>query len=240
MPSEVAGDGPVTQPGHAVVRVDYYTDPLCCWSWALEPVWRQVRQRRGDALSVTVILGGMIGGWGTFRDPLNDVARPQQLAPLWHLAGRTAGVTVDPAIWHVDPPASSYPSCVAVKAAALQGAEAGERYLALAREAVMTRRLNVARREVLLQLAAELSVYLPRTFDLDRFAVDLDGEDACSAFRADLQRVRYLEIGRFPTIVAHGTAGSRIAVGYRPIEALEHLIHTVSPVAVVSGVVGPP
>jgi hypothetical protein len=37
-------------------------------------------------------------------------------------------------------------------------------------------------------------------------------------------------IGRFPTFVVHGPAGSRIAVGYRPVEVIESLID-----AVVSG-----
>lgn len=214
--------------GDARLRVEYYTDPLCCWSWALEPVWREIRQRYGSALSWTVVLGGMIESWATFRDPMNDIGAPPQLAPLWHLAGRATGVPIDPAIWHVDPPASSYPASVAVKAALLQGTDAGERYLALAREAVMTRRLNIARRDVLLQLADELSLVKPRSFDAARFSDDLVGEDAREAFRADLQRVRFLRIGRFPTIVAHGPSGSRIAVGYRPAAAMEEMLSAVS------------
>lgn len=208
----------------APVRLEYYTDPLCCWSWAFEPVWRQLRQRHGARLSRTVVLGGMIESWASFRDPLNDVGAPPQLAPLWHLAGRATGVPIDPAIWHHDAPASSYPASVAVKAAGLQGVDAEERYLWLAREAVMTRRLNIARPEVLRQLAAELEVQQPRAFDAARFAADLAGKDAIERFRHDLQRVRFLRIGRFPTLVMHGPAGSRIAVGYRPLDALERLM----------------
>lgn len=210
-----------------VIRLEYYTDPLCCWSWALEPVWRQLRQRYGPALSWHCVLGGMIESWATFRDPLNDVARPPQLAPLWHMAGRATGVAIDPAIWHIDPPASSYPASVAVKAAGLQGTEAGERYLVLAREAVMTRRLNVARRDVLRQLGAELGARMPGRFDAGRFAGDLAGDEARDAFAADLQRVRFLGIGRFPTIVVHGARGSRIAVGYRPADVMEQMFAAV-------------
>ena len=214
-PGRAAGDA---------IEVEYFTDPLCCWSWAFEPVWRTLRMRYGSALSRRSVLGGMIESWTTFRDPLNDVGRPVQLAPLWHMAGRTTGVPIDPAIWHSDPPASSYPASVAVKAAALQGMEAGDRYLFLVREAVMIRRLNVARRDVLLRLGAELAAAIPDAFDPRRFGEDLAGDAAAGAFTADLRRTRFLGIGRFPTIIVHGPAGSRIAVGYRPADVMERMI----------------
>jgi predicted DsbA family dithiol-disulfide isomerase len=91
----------------------------------------------------------------------------------------------------------------------------------------MTRRLNIARPEVLRQLAGELAVMMPRVFDASRFADDLVGDQARELFRADLQRVRYLRIGRFPTLVLHGERESRIAVGYRPVEAVERLLASV-------------
>ena len=25
------------------LSIEYYTDPLCCWSWAFEPQWRRLR-----------------------------------------------------------------------------------------------------------------------------------------------------------------------------------------------------
>lgn len=211
-----------------VVRVEYYTDPLCCWSWAFEPVARQLRQRFGPSLEWSTVLGGMIETWATFRDPMNDVGAPPQLAPVWHMSGRATGAPIDPAIWHLDPPASSYPASVAVKAAGLQGLHAAEAYLALARHAVMTRRLNIARRDVLLALGGELASSGACSFDAGRFATDLGGGEAIEAFRADLQRTRFLRIGRFPTLIVHGASGSRIAVGYRPVDVMERILAAVS------------
>ncbi|MGE3474146.1 MAG: DsbA family protein [Vicinamibacterales bacterium] len=210
------------------VHVDYFTDPLCCWSWALEPAWCRLQHASGGRLTRTVVLGGMIENWTSYRDPMNDVRAPAQLAPLWHMAGRATGVAIDPGIWHLDPPASSLPASIAVKAAALQGGEAGERYLALAREAVMRRRMNVARSAVLVSLAEELAGLMPRRFDADRFVEDLTGIEAREALRADLQRTRLAGIGRFPTMVAHGRHGSRVAVGYRPFDALVRFIEAAS------------
>jgi predicted DsbA family dithiol-disulfide isomerase len=211
----------------APIRIDYYTDPLCCWSWALEPVWRSIRRRHGTQLEWRTVLGGMIENWSTYRDPVNDVHRPMHMAAVWHFAGKTAGVPIDPSIWHVDPPASSFPASLAVKAAALQGVDHGDAYLAHVREAAMLRRMNIARTDVLCELAGELATLQPEGFDAERFAEDLGGAAAKQAFAADLQRVHLLRIGRFPTFVVHGPDGSRIAVGYRPVEVIESLIDAV-------------
>jgi predicted DsbA family dithiol-disulfide isomerase len=64
-----------------------------------------------------------------------------------------SGVYIDDRIWITDPPASSFPACIAVKSAELQGAACGSQYLALARRAVMVDNKNIARLEVLLELA---------------------------------------------------------------------------------------
>jgi len=201
---------------------------LCCWSWEFEPVARQLQQRHGARLEWSVVLGGMIDTWATFRDPMNDVGAPAQFAPLWHMAGRAGGTPIDPAIWHLDPPGSSYPASVAVKAAGLQSGEAAQMYLRMAREAVMTRRLNIARRDVLLTLGRELAAAGSCSFDADVFATELGRDAALEAFRADLQRTRFLGIGRFPTFIVHGASSSRIAVGYRPVEVMDRIIAAVS------------
>ena len=58
------------------VDVIYYTDPLCSWSWAFEPVWRRLRYELGDQLAWRYRMGGMIPDWRHYADPLNDVASP--------------------------------------------------------------------------------------------------------------------------------------------------------------------
>jgi predicted DsbA family dithiol-disulfide isomerase len=210
------------------IRIDYYTDPLCCWSWALEPVWQSIRHRHGDRVVRQCILGGMLASWREYHDPVNDIQRPAQMAPLWHFAGQTAGVRIDPTLWHTDPPASSFPASVAVKAAALQDAELGDAYLALAREAVMARRLNIARPAVLLQLADDLRTQRPTDFDAERFRRDLVGAEALDAFREDLQHARVRGIGRFPTMVVRGPGGTRGLTGYQSADALERVIAAVA------------
>ena len=217
-------------PGARPVEVVYYTDPLCCWSWAFEPHWRRLRAEFGVALDCRYRMAGMIADWGSYSDPLNSVSRPLQMGPIWREAQHLAGVAVDDRIWVEDPPASSYPACLAVKAAELQSADAADLYLRRLREAVMTQRCNIARREVLVELAEELAAAAPDRLDAERLGRDLDGQAARDALREDIKEARYRGIGRFPTLTLRPPGGTGILlVGYRPYEALLCALARIAP-----------
>ena len=229
-PATVAGSerDPVT--AAPSVEVVYYTDPLCCWSWAFEPHWRRLRDEFGGALDYRYRMGGMIADWSKYNDPLNAVSRPVQLGPLWREAQHTAGVPVDDRIWVEDPPASSYPACIAVKAAELQSLDAADLYLRRLREAVMTERRNIARREVLLELADQVAAAAPDRLDADRLRRDLDCEAPLEALRADIKEARYRGIGRFPTLTLRRRSGAGVViVGYRPYDALLAALARIAP-----------
>jgi predicted DsbA family dithiol-disulfide isomerase len=146
------------------------------------------------------------------------------------------GMPLDEQVWRDDPPSSSYPACLAVKAAERQSPGAGEAYLRRVREAVMLRRRNVARGEVLMELAQDVAgdPSLGFVFDAERFVDDLLGSEVKEAFHDDLRQVAYRNISRFPTLVlrVEGKLGIALA-GYRPYEvirrALVELIPDVGP-----------
>ena len=187
----------------ALVEVTYYTDPLCPWSWVLEPQCNRLRFTFGDQLAWRHVLGGMIPDWKSYHDPLNEVHNPAQMAQQCYCAQQQTGMPLDERVWRADPPASSYPACLAVKAAERQGREAGEAYLRRVREAVMLGRRNVARGEVLMDLAEELAgdrSYRFR-FDQERFREDLLGPEALEALQRDLSQVKSENIVRFPTLI---------------------------------------
>lgn len=216
----------------AAVRITYYTDPLCSWSWAFEPEWRRLRYEFGDQLAWGYRMGGMIADWSSYSDPLNDIGGPAQMGPQWFQVGRLTGMPIDARIWQEDPPSSSYLACIAVKAAELQGCEHGERYLRRVREAVMCERRNVTRREVLLAIARELAVD-PRSahgFHVDEFMRALDVGGALEAFRDDLQDAAYRGIGRFPTLILQPADGQGVVItGYRPYPLLRAALAHVAP-----------
>ncbi|HEU5148159.1 MAG TPA: DsbA family protein [Chryseosolibacter sp.] len=69
-------------------------------------------------------------------------------------------------IWHDDPPACSYPSCIAVACAMLQSCAAGELLLEALREAVMMHAQNIARESVILSIARNVSETHGETFSI--------------------------------------------------------------------------
>lgn len=213
------------------VEITYFTDPLCCWSWAFEPQWRRLRYEFGPQLGWRYVMGGMIPDWSRFHDPLNAVSRPAQMGPHWFQVRQLSSMPIDERIWNEDPPTSSYLPSIAVKAAEEQGLEAGEAYLRRLREAVMVERRNIARLEVLLTLADEMKRdHIVSPWDADRFRRDVNAPAVLDAFREDLKDVRYREIGRFPTLILRPSDGPAvIAVGSRPYAALRLLLSRVAP-----------
>lgn len=75
-----------------LVEIEYFTDPLCCWSWGLEPQWRRLRFEFGTQLSWRYRMGGMIPDWDSYQDPINSINRRSQMAPLWYQARELSGM----------------------------------------------------------------------------------------------------------------------------------------------------
>src|SRR5438309_9692359 len=90
------------------VSITYYTDPLCCWSWALEPQWRKLRYLFQNAITWRYVTGGLLPGWNQFTDGLNSVSRPAQMGPIWMEAAHISGMPINNQVWIRNPPASSY------------------------------------------------------------------------------------------------------------------------------------
>lgn len=97
------------------VEITFYTDPLCCWSWAFEPQWRKLQYQFRDEIVFRYIMTGMLPSWKNYSDPFYSVSRPQQMGPVWLEASSSSGMIINSKIWVNDPPASSYPACIAVK-----------------------------------------------------------------------------------------------------------------------------
>src|SRR4051794_3744964 len=91
-----------------------YTDPACPWSWAAEPARLRFEARFGGELRIRLVMGGLA----------REFKRPVETMRHWIDAAAASGMPVDPRLWLDAPPRSSYPACIAVKAAAEQGLDA--------------------------------------------------------------------------------------------------------------------
>jgi predicted DsbA family dithiol-disulfide isomerase len=156
-----------------VVHVTYYTDPASPQSWAAEPVLRKVLTRFGERVSISYVMGGLARN---IRDPLD------MLREVLGAAAESA-MPVDPRLWLEHPPRSTYPSCLAVKAAAEQGLDVA--FLRRAREGFMVERRTLCQAHALVELARSVA-----GLDVARFAIDLDSDAIVESFSADLERTR--------------------------------------------------
>lgn len=181
-----------------MIPVAIFTDPFCPWSWASEPQLRHLEVEFGDQVDVTFVMVGLH----------RRIERPHGLALAALAAAADSGMPVDPRVFLRDPPASTHPACLAVKAAAEQGG-AG-RYLRRLREAILLEGRRMDSAPALLDAAREAG-----GLDLDRLRVDLGSNAIVEALAADLERAAaHRGTVTTPALVAAGAA----VHGYGPYE----------------------
>ncbi|MGN6249305.1 MAG: DsbA family oxidoreductase [Ginsengibacter sp.] len=209
-----------------LLNIIYYTDPLCCWSWAFEPQWRRLLYEMQGKIDYRYVMGGLLPSWKHFNDSINSVTRPVQMGPVWMHAKELSGMPIEQNIWMRDPPASSYPACVAVKAAAIQSREAEENLLRLLREEVMLSGKNIAKKEIIYEAVERLGE-IDENFDPQKFQKDFVGNDALELFRKDLAEVEMKHIARFPSLVIKNNNKAILISGCHPyayvIQQLQNL-----------------
>jgi putative protein-disulfide isomerase len=157
------------------VRLRYHTDPACPASWAAEPALRRLVVEFGADLSITYVMGGLA----------REYEAPYESRVMdWLEHADRSGMPFDPRLWSEGPIRSTYPACMAVKAAAEQGAEAAGRYLRALREGLMCFRRKLDGKEALVEEARGAGL------DVGRFRIDLDSHAILEAFAADLEATR--------------------------------------------------
>lgn len=202
------------------IAIVCYTDPLCCWSWGMQPQLQQLMGEFAAKITIDYVMGGLIPDWKDFSDPLNSIHKPAQMGPMWMQASHLTGRPIEDLIWIKDPPSSSYPACMAVKTAQLQSKEAGKQMLYWLSKSVMEEGKNIARTEVIAEVAEQLDDAQPELFDRDLFEKQYNGEECRQSFRKDLNQVKLNKIGRFPTLTLSCGSKGIMITGYRPYEAL--------------------
>lgn len=207
------------------IDITYYTDPLCCWSWAFEPAWQKLLQELKGRITYRYVMGGLLPHWKHYHDALHAVTRPVQMGPVWMHAKQVTGMYLNDKLWVTDPPASSYPACIAVKCAALQSPQAEELLLYCLREAAMVKGLNIAKPEVIADIAKNAAAHHPDVFNAEEFYTAMAMDEGVDAFRRDMEEVKYKAVVRFPTLIARSKGYPAILIpGYRPYDLLADII----------------
>jgi putative protein-disulfide isomerase len=154
------------------VRVRYYTDPACAESWAAEPAVRALMVEFGPDLSFEYVMGGLAREYGA----------PPVMS--WLAASDRSGMPVDPLLWRDGPIGSTYPACMAVKAASEQAPDGGYRYLRAVREGLFCFRRKLDTTEALVDEARGARL------DVERFRIDLASNAIVEEFGNDLEATR--------------------------------------------------
>ena len=158
-----------------MVDTYYYTDPMCPWSWALEPALRRLSVEFAGELSVTFVMCGMAREVGDASSVVSEMLE----------ASAESGMPVDARLWLASPPRSSHPACLAVVAAGEQGGAGGEvdEYLRRLREGLLCRRRKLDTADALVEEARGVP-----GLDVERLRLGLASHGVLESFAADLER----------------------------------------------------
>jgi putative protein-disulfide isomerase len=189
------------------VEVRYYTDPACSSSWSIEPLIRRLEAEFGDSLSWTYVMGGLARDYTKgHEDPEAGIGGMQAVYPglvrHWLDVADQGGMPMDPRLWTEGPITSTYPACMAVKAAAEQGGDSAAHMLRALREGLMCFRRKLDGTEALVEEARRARL------DVERFRVDLGSHAIVESFGTDLEEVRDVPSG----VAAVLTVGGRSRV----------------------------
>ncbi len=210
-----------------VLEIISFTDPYCTWCWGSEPVLRKIQEVYGDQVSISFVMGGLVEDMRSFHDPGAGIGGDQwyrQVAEHWSEASGRHGMPVDVEVYFdlKDEVFSTYPACIAFKAAQLQGEEVGKRYLRRLREAAAAERLAIGHLDVQVALADEIGL------DHDTFIESIQNGEAGAAFRKDLEECLRRGVRGFPTFLLRGFGEEVFLRGYTPYRTFDHWFRELS------------
>ncbi len=212
----------------APIRVTWYTDPHNIWCWGFEPTIRRLEVRYPDTVEIETRQGGLFEDFSPVREQWarmsggrwkDSVRAFFEAVSSQHRMPMAADAMIDSS----DDFDSTWPACIAAKAADLQGADQGWRYLRRLREAWCLEGRGIHRKDVQATVAKETGL------NVDAFARALEDGSASDAFQRDRDECQALGISGFPTFVVRRGDETRHVDGWRPWDGFEEILRDVYP-----------
>ncbi len=198
------------------IIITNFTDPVCCWCWGTEPVFRALETRFPGSVEVRYVMGGLVRDITDFEDPANGIGGDislinGQVGSHWLESSQVhrMPIMVDGLSLFSPEYGSTYPLNVAYKAAHIASPKLAGRFLRRLREASLTEAKQTNRQEVLDALAREVGI------DMPAFEQAIKDGSALRAFRTDLGLGRALGVSGFPTsLVKTAQARQTMMLGF--------------------------
>ncbi len=210
------------------VSVVWYTDPHNIWCWGCEPMMRRLEVVYPDAVEVDVRMGGLFEDFSPVREQWARMSGGEWTTSVLAFFEAVAEqhrmpMNSEKMIEGVDDFNSTWPACIAAKAAGLKGREAGQRYLRALREAWCLDGRGIHRVSVQTEVAKDAGL------DVEAFTKALEDGSAEGAFRVDREECARLEVTGFPTFtIGRGEVSARLN-GWQPWEVFEDVLRKVDP-----------
>lgn len=210
------------------MQVLWYTDPINVWCWGCEPAIRRIQVRYADAVRVTAVMGGLFEDFTPVRENWARMSggkwQDSVLAFLTAVAAHhRMPMDVPLMMASVNDLVSTWPSCIAVKAAGLQGSGRELPYLRRFREAMYIEGRNTTAHGVQVQIASEIGL------DAPAFERALEDGRAEAAFHKDLDLCRSRSVTGFPTFELLREAATVRLDGWQPWDAFEEALNEFAP-----------
>jgi len=205
-----------------LLKVIYYTDPICSSCWGIEPQLRKLKLEYGKVLDIEYRMGGLLPDWSYNS---GGISSPADVARHWDEASAYYDMPIDGDVWLEDPMSSSYPPSIAFKAAQMQDDEKAVQFLRELRELLFLQKKNIAKWEHISDAAQKAGL------DVDQLKKDYEG-DAKSLFQEDLALAQQLGVRGFPTMFFVDSLGNQEKVyGSKPYAVFEAAVKKLQPAA---------
>lgn len=204
------------------VKIIYYTDPICSSCWGIEPQLRKLKLEYSKYFEMEYKMGGLLPDWSYNS---GGISKPSDVAHHWDEASQHYQMPIDGDVWLEDPLNSSYPSCIAMKAAQIQSKEKAVIFMRILREKLYLEKKNIAKWENIAE-AAKIA-----NLDIARLKSDFEG-DAKKLFQEDLNLARTLGVRGFPTLFFADENNNQLTVyGSKPYAHYENALLALYPEA---------
>ena len=213
------------------VEILYFTDPFCSWCWAMEPVILKVQEVYRDQVRIRPIMGGLVEDMATFTDAANGISSTADVAPHWEEVAHRTGQPIDGSFMraNTDPHWGTWPACISVKAATLQGEALGDAFLRRLRRSAQAEGRNASSAEVYEAIAKSTP-----GLDLEAFKRAIADGSAARAFQEDRAIGAQVGVRAFPTfLVMNADPASKarpiLMGGARDFATFDRVLEQVAP-----------